>query len=341
MTPRVRIAVVAGGRSSEHAISLASARSVIEALDPESLRRRHAAHRLGRRLAGRGRSGRAGGRLATACRPPSSRRVAATSLVPGAGGGALLGADGSEAAGDRRRVPGPARAVRRGRHDPGPARDARDPVRRRRRARLGGEHGQGVLQGGAARCRHRRRAARSCCGTASTIRSTPPSSRASATTLGWPVFVKPANLGSSVGISKVHGPGELADALELAYRHDEKVLVEEFVRGPRDRVRRARQRARRGLGGGRDPAARRVVRLRSEVRRGRLGHRRARRPPAGGGRARARSGAGRVPRARAERHGARRLLPHDGGRRPRATRSTRFPDSRPRRCTRGSSPLPA
>jgi D-alanine-D-alanine ligase len=43
--------------------------------------------------------------------------------------------------------------------------------------------------------------------------------------------VKPANLGSSVGISKVHGPEELADALELAYRHDEKALVEEFVAG--------------------------------------------------------------------------------------------------------------
>ena len=57
--------------------------------------------------------------------------------------------------------------------------------------------------------------------------------------------MKPANLGSSVGISKVHGPEELADALELAYRHDEKVLVEEFVRRARDRVRRARQRARR------------------------------------------------------------------------------------------------
>ena len=96
--------------------------------------------------------------------------------------------------------------------------------------------------------------------------------------LGWPVFVKPANLGSSVGISKVHGPGELADALELAFRHDEKALVEEFVDGPRDRVRRARQRARRRLGGRRDPAARRVVRLRGEVRRGRLRHRRTGRP---------------------------------------------------------------
>ena len=35
MTPRRRIAVLAGGRSSEHAISLASAQSVIDALDPE------------------------------------------------------------------------------------------------------------------------------------------------------------------------------------------------------------------------------------------------------------------------------------------------------------------
>ena len=35
MTPRLRVAVLAGGRSSEHEISLASARSVVEALDPE------------------------------------------------------------------------------------------------------------------------------------------------------------------------------------------------------------------------------------------------------------------------------------------------------------------
>ena len=49
--------------------------------------------------------------------------------------------------------------------------------------------------------------------------------------LGYPVFVKPARLGSSVGISMVHGPGELDDAVALARRHDEKVLVEEFVPG--------------------------------------------------------------------------------------------------------------
>jgi D-alanine-D-alanine ligase len=48
---------------------------------------------------------------------------------------------------------------------------------------------------------------------------------------GYPVFVKPARLGSSVGITKVHGEEELEPAVELAFRHDEKVLVEEFVAG--------------------------------------------------------------------------------------------------------------
>jgi D-alanine-D-alanine ligase len=48
---------------------------------------------------------------------------------------------------------------------------------------------------------------------------------------GYPVFVKPARLGSSVGISKVHDDSELGPAVALAREHDEKVLVEEFVAG--------------------------------------------------------------------------------------------------------------
>jgi D-alanine-D-alanine ligase len=48
---------------------------------------------------------------------------------------------------------------------------------------------------------------------------------------GYPVFVKPARLGSSVGITKAHDEVELGRAVELAFRHDEKVLVEEFVVG--------------------------------------------------------------------------------------------------------------
>jgi D-alanine-D-alanine ligase len=47
----------------------------------------------------------------------------------------------------------------------------------------------------------------------------------------YPVFVKPARLGSSVGISKVRDPEALEPAVALARRHDDKVLVEEFVDG--------------------------------------------------------------------------------------------------------------
>lgn len=45
----------------------------------------------------------------------------------------------------------------------------------------------------------------------------------------FPLFVKPANLGSSVGISKVHSARELAAAMDLAAQYDRKVLVEKAV----------------------------------------------------------------------------------------------------------------
>ena len=48
-------------------------------------------------------------------------------------------------------------------------------------------------------------------------------------TLGLPVFVKPANLGSSVGISKVKTQEELVPAIELALQFDRKVVVEAAV----------------------------------------------------------------------------------------------------------------
>ena len=50
-------------------------------------------------------------------------------------------------------------------------------------------------------------------------------------TLGYPCFVKPANAGSSVGVSKVKQPEALGPALELAARYDSKILVEEFIDG--------------------------------------------------------------------------------------------------------------
>ncbi len=48
--------------------------------------------------------------------------------------------------------------------------------------------------------------------------------------LGYPCFIKPANLGSSVGISKVHDRSELAPALELAASYDRKMLAERGVK---------------------------------------------------------------------------------------------------------------
>ncbi|MBW0002557.1 MAG: D-alanine--D-alanine ligase [Hyphomicrobiales bacterium] len=49
--------------------------------------------------------------------------------------------------------------------------------------------------------------------------------------LGRPVFVKPARLGSSVGVGKAGTEEEFAKAVAEAFRHDHKILVEEFVRG--------------------------------------------------------------------------------------------------------------
>ena len=50
--------------------------------------------------------------------------------------------------------------------------------------------------------------------------------------LAYPIFVKPANLGSSVGISKVHNRSELASAMDLAASYDRKLIIEQGVGGP-------------------------------------------------------------------------------------------------------------
>lgn len=49
-----------------------------------------------------------------------------------------------------------------------------------------------------------------------------------------PFFVKPANLGSSVGISKVHQVGELEEAIKDAFQYDRKILIEEGVQPARE-----------------------------------------------------------------------------------------------------------
>jgi D-alanine-D-alanine ligase len=49
--------------------------------------------------------------------------------------------------------------------------------------------------------------------------------------LGLPLFVKPANMGSSVGVSKVHSEAEFEEAIRLAFSWDTKAVVEEFIPG--------------------------------------------------------------------------------------------------------------
>ena len=55
--------------------------------------------------------------------------------------------------------------------------------------------------------------------------------------LRYPVFVKPANLGSSVGISKVHQGRELAAAMDAAAAYDRKIIVEQGVGGAKGKAR--------------------------------------------------------------------------------------------------------
>ncbi len=55
--------------------------------------------------------------------------------------------------------------------------------------------------------------------------------------LKYPVFVKPANLGSSVGISKVHNSSELAAAMDEAARYDRKLVIEQGVGGAKGKAR--------------------------------------------------------------------------------------------------------
>jgi D-alanine-D-alanine ligase len=57
---------------------------------------------------------------------------------------------------------------------------------------------------------------------------------ARAETLGYPVFVKPATLGSSVGVTKAHAPDELAPALAEAFRYARKALIEHGIEGARE-----------------------------------------------------------------------------------------------------------
>jgi D-alanine-D-alanine ligase len=180
---RLRVALLAGGRSSEHDISLASARSVLEALDP-------ARYEVTKIEIGRD------GRWATE----------GDTLTALAGFGVVLpilhgpfGEDGTvQGLLELANVPyvgaGVAASALAMDKDlfKKVMRDSGIPVARHHTIRLGDPVDNPI---------------------------------------GYPAFVKPARLGSSVGISKVHDDAELEAAVALARRHDEKVLVEEAVDG--------------------------------------------------------------------------------------------------------------
>ena len=213
MSGRVRVAVLAGGRSSEHEISLASAASVAAALDPE---------RYEVTTIGIGRDGR--WELPAAGQRALSDGTAGA--LPEAGGG-----PGETLPVPRTSAPTPLGPV-----------DVVLPI-------LHGPFGEdGTVQGllelaavpyvgsgvtASALCMDkdlfkavlRDRGIPVC--RSVTLRPGDPVEHPFA----YPVFVKPARLGSSVGISKVRAETELAGAVELAFRHDDKVLVEEFQDG--------------------------------------------------------------------------------------------------------------
>jgi D-alanine-D-alanine ligase len=198
MTERVRVAVLMGGRSSEHEVSLASARSVLDALDPE----RYDAvtveiGRDGRWELGTGEDGSVAETL-----PMPTARVPATLgdvdvVFPVLHG--PFGEDGTvqgllELAG----VP---------------------------------YVGAGVLGSALAMDKDVFKAVMRDRGIPVTRNITLREGQGPENPFGYPAFVKPARLGSSVGISKVSSDEELAVAVQLALEHDDKVLVEEFVEG--------------------------------------------------------------------------------------------------------------
>jgi D-alanine-D-alanine ligase len=196
---RTRVAVLLGGRSSEHDISLASARSVLEALDPE--RYETVTVEIGRDGRWELGSGSDGGSVAETLPVPTEKVPATLGEVdvvfPVLHG--PFGEDGTvqgllELAG----VP---------------------------------YVGAGVLGSALAMDKDVFKAVMRDRGIPVTRNITLRQGQAPENPFGYPVFVKPARLGSSVGISKVGSAEELPAAVELAFRHDEKVLVEEFVDG--------------------------------------------------------------------------------------------------------------
>lgn len=64
--------------------------------------------------------------------------------------------------------------------------------------------------------------------------SDPEASLKQAKALGYPLIVKPARLGSSIGIQTAQNPEQLSDALDVAFRYDDKVVIEVMVQALRE-----------------------------------------------------------------------------------------------------------
>jgi D-alanine-D-alanine ligase len=209
VTPRRRVAVIAGGRSSEHSISIASARSVLAALDPE---------RYETTTIEIGNDGRwaLGGGAQGELPVEVLDRATGTETLP-------VIADSSPA-----RVLGHVDVVLPILHGP----FGEDGTVQGLLELAGVPYvGAGVV--GSALCMDKDlfKAVLRDRGILVARNVTLRNGDAPEHPFPYPVFVKPARLGSSVGISKVHAEDELEPAIALARRHDDKVLIEEFVAG--------------------------------------------------------------------------------------------------------------
>jgi D-alanine-D-alanine ligase len=206
MRRRLRVAVLAGGRSSEHLISLASARSVLAALDPE--RYASTAIEIGRD----GRWELAGGTRS----PLSAGEERVTATLP-------VVADSTPA-----RALGDIDVVLPVLHGP----FGEDGTVQGLLELAGVAYvGAGVTASALCMDKDLLKAVLRDRGIQVARNVTLRNGDQPHHPFPYPVFVKPARLGSSVGISKVHREEELEAAVALARRHDDKVLIEELIDG--------------------------------------------------------------------------------------------------------------
>ncbi len=231
---RLRVAILTGGRSSEHDVALASARSVESALDAERYETvTIAIGRDGRWALGPG----SAGELADPAADGAARGDTGVSAAPRPNGASnsLLQADGPAAGTLPMAVRGASPALL------GEV-DVVFPVLHGPFGEDGSVQGlleladvpyvgAGVTASGLCMDKDLMKAVLRDRGIPVTRNVTLRPGEPVEHPYSYPVFVKPARLGSSVGISKARTPEELAAGVELAFRHDEKVLVEEFVDG--------------------------------------------------------------------------------------------------------------